>query len=78
MLPFALPCFDLFTCTCVVSNLHQHVHSSTPVCLSNVVYRYTFGERFQGVVRVNATLQAAAVRESFLFYDVTAQLVSST
>jgi CD109 antigen len=38
---------------------------------------YTFGEKVQGTVRVNATLESYRRRESFVFYDVTAELDSS-
>ena len=39
-------------------------------------YRYTFGERVDGMVRVNATLTASGRRESLPFFDTTVPLVS--
>ena len=38
--------------------------------------RYTFGERVDGTVRVNATLTSSSRRESIPFYDTTVPLVS--
>jgi len=38
-------------------------------------FRYTFGERVQGTVKVNATLENSRRGESFLFYERTATLV---
>ena len=43
--------------------------------LPDVMRRYTFGEKVQGTVRVKATLRSVVRRESFVFYDVTAELV---
>ena len=36
--------------------------------------RYTFGERVNGTVKINATLEASGRGESFLFYERTARL----
>ena len=36
--------------------------------------RYTFGERVNGTVKINATLEASGKGKPFLFYERTARL----
>jgi len=43
-----------------------------------VIAKYTFGERVQGTVKMNATLETSIRRKSFLFYERIAALVNGT
>ena len=50
----------------------------TVTTLPSFPCRYTFGERVNGTVEINATLEASRRRSSFLFYERTARLVQKT
>ena len=50
----------------------------TVTTLPSFPRRYTFGERVNGTVKINATLEASRRRASFLFYERTARLVQKT
>ena len=51
------------------------LHVYTETTLPSFPCRYTFGERVNGTVKINATLEASGRRTSFLFYERTARLV---
>ena len=55
--------------------LHVRNKYNTETTFPSFPSRYTFGERVNGTVKINATLEASGRRASFLFYERTARLV---